>query len=102
MEHGIKVCLVHPREARQVKGRRSDVKDAHRIQKLFAAGLLRGSIVAEGKLRELRFLTRERMDLIDMGATSGRKKFRPHFRVPRMTTRLDGGSPLRGNVATNR
>jgi hypothetical protein len=24
------------------------------------------------------------------------------FRVPRMTTRLDGVSPLRGNVATNR
>jgi transposase len=69
-EHGIKACLVHPRETRQVKGRKSDVKDAHRIQKLFAAGLLRESIVAEGKLRELRFLTRERMDLIGMGLLS--------------------------------
>jgi transposase len=68
-EHGIKVCLVHPRETQQVKGRKSDVKDAQWIQRLFAAGLLRESIVAEGKHKELRFLTRERMDLIDMGAT---------------------------------
>jgi transposase len=68
-EHGIKVCPLHPRETRKVKGRKSDVKDAHRIQKLFAAGLLRESIVAESKLKEFRFLTRERLDLIGMGAT---------------------------------
>jgi transposase len=47
-EHALKVYLIHPRETRQVKGCKSDVKDAHRIQKLFAAGLLRESIVAEG------------------------------------------------------
>jgi hypothetical protein len=52
-----------------VKGHKSDVKDAHRIRRLFAAGLLRESIVAEGKLEELRFLIRERLDLIGMEAT---------------------------------
>jgi transposase len=68
-QHGIKVCLVHPREVQQVKGRKTDVKDSRWIQKLYSAGLLRESIVAEGELKELRILTRERMDLIEMGST---------------------------------
>ena len=82
---GIKVCLVHPREPQQVKGRKTDVKDSQWIhvcclycakhtcaqckQKLFSAGLLRESIVAEGALKELRMLVRERLDLIEMGST---------------------------------
>jgi len=66
---GIKVCLVHPRETQQVKGRKTDVKDSQWIQKLFSAGLLRESIVAEGALKELRMLVRERLDLIEMGST---------------------------------
>jgi transposase len=65
---GISVCLVHPRETQQVKGRKSDVKDSQWIQKLFSAGLLRESIVAEGALKELRMLVRERLDLIEMGS----------------------------------
>lgn len=68
-ESGIKVCLVHPSEVQQVKGRKSDVKDSQWIQRLFSAGLLRESIVAEGTLKELRMLVRERMDLIQMGST---------------------------------
>ncbi|GHT36147.1 IS110 family transposase [Bacteroidia bacterium] len=66
---GLKVCLVHPREVQQVKGRKSDVKDSQWIQRLFSAGLLRESIVAEGLLKELRMLVRERVDLIEMGST---------------------------------
>jgi Transposase IS116/IS110/IS902 family./Transposase. len=66
---GIHVCLVHPREVQQVKGRKSDVKDSQWIQRLYAAGLLRESIVAEGLLKELRMLVRERGDLIEMGST---------------------------------
>ena len=66
---GIHVCLVHPREVQQVKGRKSDVKDSQWIQRLYAAGLLRESIVAEGLLKELHVLLRERGDLIEMGST---------------------------------
>jgi transposase len=65
---GLKVCLVHPREVQQVKGRKTDVSDSRWIQKLYAAGLLRESIVAEGHLKELRMLVRERGDLIEMGS----------------------------------
>jgi hypothetical protein len=67
--HGIKVCLVHPQEVQQVKGRKTDVKDCRWIQKLYSAGLLRESIVAEGDRKELRFLVRERQDLIEMSST---------------------------------
>jgi transposase len=60
--YGLKVCLVHPREVQQVKGRKTDVKDSQWIQRLYSAGLLRESIVAEGSLKELRMLVRERLD----------------------------------------
>jgi transposase len=65
---GLRVCLVHPREVQQVKGRKSDVKDSQWIQRLYSAGLLRESIVADGLLKELRMLVRERSDLIEMGS----------------------------------
>lgn len=65
---GIKVCLVNPKETRQVKGRKTDVKDCRWIQKLFSAGILRQSFVPEGKYMEVRQLVRERLDVIEMGS----------------------------------
>jgi transposase len=44
--NGIGVCLVNPKEVKQVKGRKTDVKDCQWIQKLFSAGLLRESHLA--------------------------------------------------------
>jgi len=67
--YGIQVCLVHPQEVQQVKGRKTDVQDCRWIQKLYSAGILRESIVAKGDLKELRLLIRERLDLIEMGST---------------------------------
>jgi len=64
-QYGIKVCL----EVQQVKGRKTDVKDSQWIQKLYSADILRESIVAEGLLKVLRILTRERLDLIEMGSS---------------------------------
>ena len=66
---GLKVCLVNPRETKQIKGRKTDVQDCRWIQKLFSAGILRSSFVPEGKYMELRHLVRERLDIIDMGST---------------------------------
>ena len=66
--HGIEVCLVNPKEVKQVKGRKSDVKDCQWIQKLFSAGLLRQSYIPSGKLKELRMIVREREDVIEMGS----------------------------------
>jgi purine-nucleoside phosphorylase len=55
---GLKVSLVNPKETKQVKGRKTDVKDCRWIQKLFSAGILRESFVPEGKYMELRLLVR--------------------------------------------
>jgi len=66
---GLKVFLVNPKETRQVKGRKTDVRDCRWIQKLFSAGILRSSFIPEGKYMELRLLVRERLDIIDMGST---------------------------------
>jgi transposase len=70
-ESGIQVCLVNPKETKQVKGRKTDVKDCQWIQKLFSAGILRHSFIPEGKYMELRQLVRERVDIIDSGRVTG-------------------------------
>jgi transposase len=66
---GIEVCLVNPKEVKQVKGRKTDPKDCRWIQKMFSAGLVRQSYVPAGKLKELRMVVREREDIISMGST---------------------------------
>jgi transposase len=66
---GFEVCLVNPKEVKQVKGRKTDVKDCCWIQKVFSAGLLRKSFIPAGILKELRLLVREREDIIEMGST---------------------------------
>lgn len=63
------VCLVNPKETRQVKGRKTDVADCRWIQKLFSAGILRKSFIPSGRYIELRLLVRERVDFIEMGST---------------------------------
>lgn len=68
-DYGIEVCLVHPREVQQVKGRKSDVTDSQWIQKLYSAGILRESIVAKGLLKDLRSLVRDRNDIVTMGSS---------------------------------
>lgn len=65
---GLRVCLVNPKETKQVKGRKTDVQDCRWIQKLFAAGILRKSFIPSEKYMELRLLVRERLDIIDMGS----------------------------------
>jgi hypothetical protein len=66
---GFSVCLVNPKETKQVKGRKTDVKDCQWIQKLFSAGILRQSFIAQQQYMEIRQLVRERMDIIEMGST---------------------------------
>jgi transposase len=68
-QSGIKVSLINPTEIKQRKGKKTDVSDCKWIQKIFSAGLTKESFIPEGKLFELRFLVRERLDIIDMGAT---------------------------------
>jgi transposase len=57
------LLLVNPRHIKQVPGRKSDVKDAEWIAQLLQCGLLRSSFVPPRELRELRDLTRFRVQL---------------------------------------
>lgn len=66
---GIHVCLVNPRETRSRKGHKTDVQDCRWIQRLFSAGLLKESFIPQGILFEIRYLVRERLDIIEMGST---------------------------------
>jgi transposase len=68
-QNGIKVCLVNPKETKPRRGHKTDVEDCRWIQRLFSAGLLKESFIPEGLLLEVRYLVRERMDLIQMGGT---------------------------------
>ena len=98
-QYGIKVCLVHPREVQQVKGRKTDVKDSQWIQKLYSAGILRESIVAEGLYKELRILSRERMDLVEMGSTYVNKMQKylelMNIKLRNVISQIHGASGLR-------
>jgi hypothetical protein len=66
---GLNVCLVNPKEVKQVKGRKTDPKDCRWIQKVFSAGLIRQSYVPAGTLKELRMMIREREDIIQVGSS---------------------------------
>ena len=98
-EYGIQVCLVHPMEVQQVKGRKTDVKDSRWIQKLYSAGLLRESIVAKGLLKDLRILIRERLDLIEMGSAYVNKMQKylelMNIKLRNVITQIHGVSGLR-------
>jgi transposase len=60
----IGLMLVNARHVRNVPGRKTDVKDCQWIAQLLAAGLLSASFVPERPQRDLRDLTRQRVQLI--------------------------------------
>jgi transposase len=61
--HGLELLLVNAKELKQVPGRKSDVKDAQWIAQLLACGLLKSSFVPQREQRDLRDLTRYRVQL---------------------------------------
>lgn len=97
-DHGIRPCLVNPREVQQVRGRKTDVQDCQWIQQLFVAGLLRESIIPEGLLKELRFLVRERLDLITSSSCYVNKMHRAlelmNIKLANVIDQIQGASGL--------
>ena len=96
---GIRVSLVNPRETKQKKGKKTDVRDCRWIQKLFCAGLLKESFIPEGKLLELRYLIRERLDVIEMGGTYVNKMQRSlelmNIKLAQVLSQIHGVSGMR-------
>ena len=98
-ELGMMVCLVNPKETKQVKGRKTDVKDCQWIQRLFTAGILRHSFIPEGKYMELRMLVRERIDIIEMGSTYVNKMQKclelMNIKLKEVISQIQGASGIR-------
>ena len=69
LETRFQMVLVNARHIKQVPGRKTDVKDSEWIAQLLQYGLLRGSFVPPAPQREVRELTRQRLQLIHSKAT---------------------------------
>lgn len=65
---GIEILLANARDAKQVPGRKSDVKDAQWLQQLHQYGLLRGSFHPTMSIAELRAYMRQRERLLEYAA----------------------------------
>jgi transposase len=61
---GMTPCLVNPRKFKMVPGRKTDVLDCQWLQTLHMYGLLSGSFVPQGHIRQLRSYMRYRDTLI--------------------------------------
>jgi hypothetical protein len=67
-EYGLNVILVNGRFAKNVKGKKTDVKDCQWIQKLHSIGLLQGSFLPNNDVETLRIYSRHRKNLIENAA----------------------------------
>lgn len=63
--NGFELLLANPAHIKNVPGRKTDVNDATWIAQLLECGLLRGSFVPPGEIRELREITRYRRQLVE-------------------------------------
>jgi transposase len=67
-QHGIQVCLVNPRNMKNVPGKRSDFHACQWIQHLHAMGLRHAAFRPEGEVCAVRALMRHRNDLVQMAS----------------------------------
>jgi transposase len=64
LEGQVQLILVNAQHIKQVPGRKTDVKDCEWIAQLLQVGLLRASFVPPAPIRDLRELTRQRVQLL--------------------------------------
>jgi len=64
LEGVVELLLANAEHIKQVPGRKTDVKDAEWIAQLLQHGLLRASFVPDKPVRQLRDLTRQRVQLV--------------------------------------
>jgi len=70
---GFHVILCNGKFTKNIKGKKTDVKDCQWIQKLHSLGLLSSSFLPEGKTEELRTYCRQRANLLHQTASTSRK-----------------------------
>src|SRR5690606_18211495 len=86
MAKGFEVILCNGKFTKNIKGKKTDIKDCQWIQKLHSLGLLTGSFLPEGKTEELRTYCRHRANLLH-SAASASKKMQKYLRL--LNLRLD-------------
>ena len=86
ISRGFEVTLCNGKFTKNIKGKKTDVKDCQWIQKLHSLGLLSGSFLPDEDTEILRTFTRHRNNLIKQAA-SATKKMQKYLRL--MNIRLD-------------
>lgn len=83
---GFEVILVNGRQTKNIKGKKTDIKDCQWIQKLHTLGLLSSSFLPDSTTDVIRTYSRHRQNIIkQVGATV--QKMQKHLRL--MNLRLD-------------
>ena len=70
---GLEVILCNGKFTKNIKGKKTDVKDCQWIQKLHALGLLSGSFLPDEATEQLRTYCRHRANLLEQSADTSRK-----------------------------
>lgn len=83
---GFHVILCNGKFTKNIKGKKTDIKDCQWIQKLHSLGLLSSSFLPDGKTEQLRTYCRQRSNLLHLAASTS-KKMQKNLRL--LNLRLD-------------
>jgi len=83
---GFHVILCNGKFTKNIKGKKTDIKDCQWIQKLHSLGLLSSSFLPDGKTEQLRTYCRHRANLVHNAASTS-KKMQKYLRL--LNLRLD-------------
>lgn len=84
--HGFHVILCNGKFTKNIKGKKTDIKDCQWIQRLHSLGLLSSSFLPDGRTEQLRTFCRHRSNLLH-DAASKSKKMQKYLRL--LNLRLD-------------
>jgi len=86
ISNGFHVILCNGKFTKNIKGKKTDIKDCQWIQKLHSLGLLTSSFLPDGKTEQLRTYCRHRSNLLHSAASTS-KKMQKYLRL--LNLRLD-------------
>lgn len=86
LSKGFDVILCNGKFTKNIKGKKTDVKDCQWIQKLHSLGLLSSSFLPDAETEELRTYTRHRTNMLNNAASTS-KKMQKYLRL--LNFRLD-------------
>lgn len=73
IKHGFEVTLANGKFTKNIKGKKTDVKDARWIQKLHSIGLLTSSFLPDETTEKLRTYCRQRQNMLTLAAEASHK-----------------------------